>query len=961
MSRSCEPTALAARLSLGNPMRKRRIGRAVWCLVYASGYLLLACSLCSLSRADDLHAPKTFLNQYCADCHGDGADEGDFEITFLRGDFSKPDNFDAWKLVHDRIKTGVMPPPDAEQPTAEEVKTALTPLADALAAAQRTQQAESGRVTARRLNAIEFETTLSDLFQTPLDIADLLPADAKAEGFSTVGSALNISSVQMEAYLQAIDSAIDQAVRFTEKPETQKFRLSLLNSNGYMQVYRAEHPTLPVVDGMILFATESMSAHNALWGQYVVPRTGKYRIKVSAYKVSSKEPIALTMRVGGNGHKESLRVKHRLLEHLEIASDTPEVHEWEGELLRGHFLHLYPSELPVKRFPKKQQVEKYEQVKWDGPGVCVQWLEIEGPITESWPPPGHEVLFGGVITEPISGASNPDPNEQLHSPPIIPADPIILPNDWPKGGKKWDRLAGQLNEDAKFVAQDYSRRRSNVVREILAGKRKGADPLPNYQSSPFNLPNGSPLPSYGGEPIYKDVQHPGDLVRTVVLAPTNPKADAERLIRRMLPLAFRRTVTKTEGDSYVEFVHGWLDEGVSLESAMRTGYKAIFTSPQFLFHQSTLPLGGIGFQPVNEERQAGSLSHDQFALAERLSYFLWCSTPDRELLRIAQSGELAKPDVLRQQTERMLSDKRSGRFVEDFLGQWLDLYEIEFTTPDLALFPEYDPVLHWSMRSESHAFFRHLLDNNLPARNLIDSDFITINRRLAEHYGISGVTGMQPSVVKVPPDSMRGGVMTQAAVLKVTANGTNTSPVVRGTWVLERILGTPSPPPPPGVPAVEPDIRGAVTLREQLEKHRSDSACASCHAKIDPPGIALESFDPVGRFRTNYRILNPELAGLKKYDRRIRYDKGLPVDPSYELPGGKKFANIRELKAIYVAHEREIAKTLVDRLLVYSTGATTTFADQSAIAEIVAKADSEQYGVRSLIHAVVQSELFRKR
>ncbi|WP_372716026.1 DUF1592 domain-containing protein [Novipirellula sp.] len=926
----------------GNPKRMRGTDTA-WSLAYAAGYLLLAFSPCSLAQADDLRASKQLLNQYCGECHGDGADEGEFELKFLQGDLAEPANFDAWKLVHDRINTGVMPPPDAEQPTAEEVETVLAPLADALAAAQKTQQAELGRVTARRLNAIEFETTLSDLLQTPLDIADLLPADAKAEGFSTVGSALNISSVQMEAYLQAIDSAIDQAVQFTEKPETQKFRLSLLNSNGYMQVYRAEHPTLPVVDGMILYATESMSAHNALWGQYVVPRTGKYRIKVSAYKVNSKEPIALTMRVGGNGHKESLRVKHRLLEHLEIASDRPEVHEWEGELLRGHFLHLYPSELPVKRFPKNQ---KYEQVTWDGPGVCVQWLEIEGPITESWPPQGQEVLFGGVTTEPITGASNPDPNVQLHSPPIIPADPITLPDDWPKGGNKWERLAGQLDEDAKFVAQDYSRRRGKVVREILEGKRKGTEPLPDYQMAPYHLPIGSPLPSYGGEPIYKDAQHPGDLVRTMALAPKNPKADAERLVRRILPLAFRRAVTKSEADRYVAFVHDWLDEGVRFESAMRTGYKAIFTSPQFLFHQSTL---------------SADESTGDFALAERLAYFLWCSTPDRELLRLAQSGELAKPEVLRQQTERMISDKRSGRFIEDFLGQWLDLYEIEFTTPDLALFPEYDPVLHWSMLSESHAFFQHLLNNNLPARNLIDSDFITINRRLAEHYGISGVTGMQPSVVKVPRDSMRGGVMTQAAVLKVTANGTNTSPVVRGTWVLERILGTPSPPPPPGVPAVEPDIRGAVTLREQLEKHRSDSACASCHAKIDPPGIALESFDPVGRFRTNYRILNPELAGLKKYDRRIRYDKGLPVDPSYRLPSGQEFADVRELKRIYTANEREIARMMVDRLLVYSTGATTTFADRSAIEEIVARTEVEQFGVRSIIHAVVQSELFRSR
>lgn len=935
------------------------------------GYLfVVALFLLSLTKAQAEESPAAraapFLKQYCADCHGDGVNEGDFEIASLSSDFNKQSNFDAWKMVHDRIKSGVMPPPDAEQPTAEEVERVLNPVANGLAAAQKTQQAKLGRVTARRLNAVEFETTLSDLLQTPLDIADLLPDDAKAEGFSTVGSALNISNVQMEAYLEAIDAAIDQAVRFTERPVTQKFRLSLLNSHGYMLTYRSGHPTLPVVDGMILYATESMSAHNALWGQYVVPRTGKYRIKVSTYKVNSKTPIALTMRVGGNGHKETLTVKHRLLEHFEVDSDTPQIHAWEGELLRGHFLHLYPSELPVKRFPKSQH---YEQIHWKGPGVCVQWLEIEGPIIDAWPPPGQEVLFGGVHTEKhlrqdaADTDVNPDPNAQLHSPPILPADPIILPNDWPQEGPKWKRLAGPLNQNAKFVSQDYSRRRGKVFRAILAGKRKGADPLPDYQSAPYNLPNGSPLPSYGGEPIYKDVQHPGELMRTRRLASKNQKEDAARLIRRILPLAFRRHVASDEADRYVDFVHGWIDEGVPFESAMRTGYKAIFTSPSFLFHQSSIAPYQWHLAAADEESGGGRLPPipSDFALAERLSYFLWCSTPDDELLRLAYAGKLSQPGILRQQTERLLKDKRSERFVKEFLGQWLDLHEINFTTPDIQLYPEYDPVLHWSMVSESHAFFQHLLDKNLPAKNLIDSDFVTINRRLAMHYGIPNVTGMQPSVVKFPRDSMRGAVLTQAAVLKVTANGTNTSPVVRGTWVLERILGTPSPPPPPGVPAVEPDIRGAVTLRDQIEKHRSDSACASCHARIDPPGMALESFDPVGRFRTNYRILNPEFAGLKKYDRRIRYDEGLPVDPSYQLSSGKKFANIHELKTIYAANEQEIARTLVDRLLVYSTGATTTFADQSAISEIVAVAEPEHFGVRSLIHALVQSELFGTR
>lgn len=861
------------------------------------------CGLLHSMQKSDAALPREvnqFLQNHCADCHGGGADEGDFELTSLREDLTDPTAHDVWQLVHHRIESGEMPPQDYEQPSDEDRAAAVQAMLQSLGEAQSQRQAIEGRVTARRLNQTEFETTLSDLLGMPLDVADRLPADAKREGFTTVGDALNISSVQMQAYLEAIDTAIDQSVALTEQPRTDKFRLSLLNNRGYMQVYRRQHPALPVVDGMNLYAREEMSFHHGLWGQYVVPRDGRYRIKVSAYRVHTDQPIALTMRVGGSGHKESLDVKHKLLEHFEIESDQPSVHHWEGHLTRGHFLHLHPSELPIHRFPVKGL---YRQLQWRGPGVCVQWLEIEGPIVDQWPPAGQEALFGGVATQPIEGAKAEDLNEQLRQPPTVVAKPKRLPNDWPP-----------------------------------------KDPPPVDQ-----LPGGSPLPTYGGELIYRDAKQPGPLQRTLQFDPADPKADADRLIRRMLPLAFRRPVGTDEANDYVKFVHDWIDQGVSFESAMRTGYKAIFTSPSFLFHRSTIT-------PRESDQPVKRL--DDYALAERLSYFLWCSTPDAQLRRLADGGRLSHPDVLRQQVERLLNDPRSDRFVEDFLGQWLDLHEIEFTSPDLHLFPEYDEVLHDSMLMESHAFFRHLLDENLPANYLVKSDFVTVNRRLAQHYEIEGAKGMKPVVVKLPADCVRGGVMTQAAVLKVTANGTNTSPVVRGKWVLERIMGQPPSPPPPGIPAVEPDIRGAVTIRQQLEKHRADTACASCHAKIDPPGVALESFDPIGRYRRNYRVLDPDKADLRKQDRTLRYDEGLPVDASYQLADGRRFGDIREFTSLIAEDQSAMARTLTDRLLVYSTGATTSLADRSAINEIVQSTADQEHGVRSLIHAIVQSKLF---
>ena len=263
------------------------------------------------------------------------------------------------------------------------------------------------------------------------------------------------------------------------------------------------------------------------------------------------------------------------------------------------------------------------------------------------------------------------------------------------------------------------------------------------------------------------------------------------------------------------------------------------------------------------EEKPGRL--DDHALATRLALFLWNSIPDDTLRALADKGELGKPAVLRAQTERMLDDPKSRRFVEAFTDYWLDLRKIDDTSPSTTLYNDYelDDPLKLAAVEETRLFFAELLRADLPARNVVDSDFTFLNERLADHYGIKGVSGVDFRKVKLPADSVRGGLMTQASVLKVTANGTTTSPVLRGHWITERILGLETPPPPPSVEAVEPDIRGAVTIRQQLDKHRADASCASCHRKMDPPGFALESFDVMGGYRERYRAVSDKVPPVK--------------------------------------------------------------------------------------------------
>jgi hypothetical protein len=372
------------------------------------------------------------------------------------------------------------------------------------------------------------------------------------------------------------------------------------------------------------------------------------------------------------------------------------------------------------------------------------------------------------------------------------------------------------------------------------------------------------------------------------------------------------------------------------------GLKAVLVSPNFLFLRET----------------PGRL--DEFALASRLSYFLWSSMPDEPLLECAREGKLSDAGVLRDQVERMLADPKAAALTENFVGQWLGLRDIDFTEPSHILYPEYDEMLREAIVRETELFFTEVLRHDLSLANFVASDFSLLNGRLAKHYGIPGIEGSEFRKVNLPPESHRGGVLTMASVLKVTANGTSTSPVIRGAWVLDRILGTPPPKPPADVPAIEPDIRGATTIREQLAKHRRIESCAACHAEIDPPGFALESFDVIGGWRDNYRTTGSG-ESVTVDGRRMPYHKGKPVDPADVLPDGRQFANIDELKQLLLADKDQVARAMTGKLLTYATGQAPSAADQPAVEAIVGRIRDKDYGLRTLVHEVVQSEVFQTK
>ncbi|MEM6472652.1 MAG: DUF1592 domain-containing protein, partial [Planctomycetota bacterium] len=413
---------------------------------------------------------------------------------------------------------------------------------------------------------------------------------------------------------------------------------------------------------------------------------------------------------------------------------------------------------------------------------------------------------------------------------------------------------------------------------------------------------------------------------------SDPKGVLKRLVTRFASKAFRRPVNADEVADYQRIGLEVLSENGGFVEALRAAYSGILCSPRMLtFVESPGPL-------------------DDFSIASRLSYALWTDMPDKTLSQLAAEGKLQRKEVLDAQIDRMLGDPRSSQFINSFTDQWLELNQIDFTTPDTKQFRTFDPVVQESMLRETRTYFAKLVEQDLSVASFVESDFACWNERLLRHYRVTDdVIGWEPGkgihTVMLSPSSRRGGLITQGAILKVTADGTTTSPVVRGVFVNERILGVRVPPPPPGIPAVEPDVRGAVSIRDKLMKHRSDESCNACHRMIDPPGFALESFDPVGVWRDRY--------GMR--------GQGAAIDPSGTTADGETFDGLLAWKQLYANQPERIAHGFAEQFLTYATGAPIRFSDRPTIDQIVAKSKASGYGLRTLIHAALTSDLFLKK
>jgi len=806
---------------------------------------------------------KASMGRNCQSCHAGTAAGGGLDLTALPFDLSNRAVRERWIQIHDRIEKGEMPPMGVAMGAAERTGM-LRRLAPAIQQADAAAVGRSGRGPMRRLNRDEYEQTLRDVLKLPqLDVRDLLPEDREAYHFNKVSETLDMSRVQLGAYLDASELALRQAMVTSATPAAvTKFRASgrnlfpALRGTGTLRsmffikdnqgVNVASERSTPMSKEleedpaleMGLFRSPGWP-YGAFPRGFAAPAAGEYRVRFSARAVlqhpgfvvtDAKQAVPMTLRSRRPTNHDIAEDVKSVGGVLEIGPGS-HVYETTVPLVAGQTVEygLYGLPVPQVDTEGKTGAYRYPPMPPEGqPGVAFHWLEIEGPLpSATWPPASHRVLFDELGIAP---------------------------------------------------------------------------------------------------------------------APADARGEAGWLLRRFVRAAARGPVPEEAIGKFERLVFARLDRREPFVEAMLAGYQAFLCSDLFLYL-----------------RVPGS----DFAVADRLAYFLTNSGPDERLKALAGAGGLRAAGAMGRESDRLMDGAGFERFVKSFTGYWLNLRHLRRDDADKRLYPEYqlDEYLVDSLERETLQFFTAMVRENLPIRNLVEADFVYANERLAKHYGLEPIVGAGLRRVTLPKGSPLGGVLTQGAVLKITANGTSTSPVLRGAWITDRILGEPPPPPPPGVPAVEPDVRGAKTIRELLGQHTKSATCAGCHAKFDPVGLALENFDVLGRWRTQYRgtAEGERVSGIDHTGHDFAYTLAGAVDASGKLADGRSFKDIREFKALLAANPRQLARNFLQQLTVYATGTPVRFSDRGEIEAMLDGCAAGGYGARDLVHALVGSKIFAGR
>ncbi len=891
--------------------------------LFRSGMILSLFCMSAWCAADESLARDAYtrevlplLKKYCAECHSVDASQGRWAFDRYAKHADLVADQKAWGKAQQFLTNHLMPPHGESAPSAQERLKILDWIDDAVFYVD-PQRPDPGRVTLRRLNRAEYNNSVRDVLGIETEPANHFPADDAGYGFDNIADVLTISPLHFEKYLAAAREVAGEVTRLRPPP-----RVGVELTGDKLTVF-AGKPEL----------------HNKT-----------LRLKVPADQVGTtvRFPVGTTYRVVtraavGKGGEELLKIDV-LCDRRPIATLAPQA-QWKGTpgpMATAFTLVTIPAgehQIALQVRPPKDSTLLPEQFG------AVEFLGISGPFTPI-PPENSDYLRGemsGSAGIPIlrlsgedldggSGRSSLDTGRAWFASNGYRHAPVLLP------------ATGEYRVRFKVGAQQVGDEK--VKFEVRLGDRtlgpftvSAGSQVEQWIESVSELPAGEHDWQVWFINEHKDAQTgaeryfwlhefsiEGPLAKDYGLTGEEALAVLKQSGRRL----FRRPLADDEAEKLTRLFHSAVAAGRSPREALGVGLEALLISPKFLYHRQPVPTG---------EDRNGTLLIDEFTLASRLSYFLWSSTPDEELLALAERGQLRSR--LAEQVKRMVRDPKSAALTQNFAGQWLQLRDMEQVAPDPQTFPNFNASLAADMRRESELLFEHILRENRPVVEFLSADYTFLNSRLAKHYGLSERPGDTFSRVSLV-DSPRRGIATHGSVLTLTSHPTRTSPVKRGKWLLEQLLGTEPPPAPRDVPPL-PDAKEdhKLSLRARLEEHRANAACASCHALLDPMGFALENYDAIGRWRTS--------------------EADQPLDTSGQLISGERFQSWSEVRELLVRQKsNDFIKCLTEHLLTYSLGREVTYRDKLTVHEIVNRNKSPDQGFQDLILAICESVPFQR-
>ena len=836
-----------------------------------------------------------FLERFCFDCHQGSSAEANLQLDRdLKNDFFDPVESAHWREIVDVLNSHGMPPKDSEQPTVEETATLVDWVTHQLILAE--ERRRENVIVMRRLNVDEYRRTINALFGIDYDTSHF-PEDPPAGGFDNNGSALSLSPLHLELYFESSQQILDQVITVGEPPDSISWRFEVESGDSDRNRVRYDGQNLIVNGGKNQVIDGFKVMHHESWDRklnvrpFQVPAAGEYLIRIRAgAKVPNRSEVVESAAefLAERRERDDSKRPDRSKYHLEA---------FERDL--AHF-----QEDPMYEYgPPRLRVIQH----LGGQPKVIAEFDIDATHTA---PEVYE--FKVHFTTERAGITL----EYAYS------LPRVLENFWfqsddrfarPEVWVDWFELQGPTIEPWPSAAHS----------KLFEGT--------DYEHNPCAESNSD-------EPKRIKRMSPAEM------------EDARIILGRLMRQAYRRPIEPSELDVKLATFTQSRTSGNSFEHSIRLAISAVLVSPNFLFLSERLPPATHPKESLDASSPPNPRELNAFELATRMSYFLWSGPPDERLTSLAEDGSLLQPSVRQREVNRMLADPRARALADNFAAQWLGLRDVGANPPAADLFPRYDVHLEQSMREEPKAFFMEILEDDLSITNFIQSDFVMINERLARFYGIPNVQGDHFRRVSIGKESHRGGVMTQGSMLTITSNGTRTSPVKRGTWLLETMLGI-----SPGLPVanageIAPKVPGIdkATVRVRLEAHRELPQCARCHNRIDPLGFALENYDGSGRWR--------EKEGFGYKGRIGRNDPD--IDASSQLPDGTAINGIHDLQLALLDRKQEFYHCLASKLASYAIGREIGITDQVTLDTIVEKTQQGDETLRDIIQAIVASKLF---